>query len=281
MRETSQFGVARVFVRLIQAILIVLVLGAPSLAEPTLRDINKMNGFDESVEGIKSTFASSLDRFPGSLPEELAEAWEIASDGAFDPQRMISAMEENAGSKIDQEQLSTLHAFFDTPLGRKISALEIAATKQPSPEEKQAEGQAILAILPERDPERLALYRRMVDGLGAIDIGESIAMNVVYALIAAVVGASGTTMSDEDLRGTVLKSMGPVRETVGKSVYSGMAWTYRDVPIGELRRYAEFLETPAAARYYDVMMSAFGAVLTAEARTFGNRLFVSLGLRKA
>lgn len=266
------------FLRLIA---LLCMLGTPALAEPTLRDINEMSGFDEVVAGFSEAFIGATNNPELVERPELREALALASEGAFDTDRMISAIEDLVAPKISREHLTALHAFYDSPLGRKISAVEVAAARDTQPEQTQQQGKEILSTLAERDPARLALYRDICDALDAIDLAESLVLNISYAMLAGAVGAARATVTDEELATALQAQLGSIRELAEATVFESMAWTYRDISPAELRDYLAFLKTPAAERFYDATMTAFETVATAEARMFGHRLFVAPGLRKA
>lgn len=271
------------FGRVVALAVVLVSLAVPALAQsaPTLRDVNGINGFDEMVEQLETSFRSALDKYPGPKPEPLVEAWKEAQDGAFDVERMIAELEGVIATQLKPEEIAVLLDHFKSDFGMRISLLEIAATRPDVQQAKDTEGSTLYAELEEKDPERLALYDRLIEDMQAVDIGEAIGLNMTYAMVSAMLGAAKQPVTDEQIAAVVKQNAATMRAAIEDSVTSSTAWTYRDLGLDDMRKYVAFLETPAARRYYQASMMALDRVLTDEARAFGNRLMIALGQRKA
>lgn len=269
--------------RLSIATAFVLALCASAIAQtaPTLREINSINGFDQAVQQYRPMVAKAIDNIPGQKPEPLVDGWQHAVSATFDPTTMIPEIEALMSPKLSQSDLTTLFAFYDSDFGRKISALEVAAQARQARGERLEEGAAIYATLAEKDPERLALYTRLIDGLQAVDVGEATALNVTYAMVSGMMGAAKQPATDDQIAAIVKNATPTLREAVEEACRSSTAYAYRDLSIEDLRRYVEFLETPEGRRYYAVGMNSLGKVVTSEALKFGHSLMVAMGQRKA
>lgn len=269
--------------RVLALVAVLLSLAVPAYAQstPTLRDIHRINGFDEAVAELEYSFRGALDQYPGAKPERLVDAWRVAQEGAFDTERLIPELEAVVAGRLKPEEIAVLLDFFKSDLGMRISRMEIAATRPEVQETKDAEGAALYARLATEDPERLALYTRLIDTLQSVDVGEAIALNMTYAIVSAILGAANQPATDEQIAAVVRQNTATLRADIEKHAASNTAWIYRDVGMEDMRRYAAFLETPEAKRYYATILLAFDRVFTAEARAFGNKLMIALGQRKA
>lgn len=271
------------YARVIALAVVFLSLAVPVFTQsaPTLRDINGINGFDEMVEQLETSFRGALDRYPGPKPEPLVEAWKVAQEGAFDSARMAAELEGAMAAQLKPKEIAALLDYFKSDFGMRVSRLEIAATRPDVQQEKDAEGAILYADLEAKDPERLALYDRLIDKMQAVDVGEAIALNVAYAMVSAMLGASKQPATDEQIAAVVKQNAASLRANILDSITSSTAWTYRDLSLDDMRKYVAFLETPEAQRYYQAAMMALDRTLTDEARAFGNRLMIALGQRKA
>jgi hypothetical protein len=249
--------------------------------QPTIQSINDINGFHDFFAAIKRSFQDGFDEFPGPKPEKLVDAWVVASEEAFDADRLLVAAEARMAGKLTDAELRELYEYFSSPLGHKVSALEIASAKAGDTKTREAEGERIFKDLAAKDPERLALYNRMLEGLGAVDFAEVVTLNMTYSMVAGMFAAADTPVSDEAMLALVKEATADIRQTSEKILQADTAITYRDLPNDELEKHVDFLETPAGARYYEVSLQAVDQVLSKEAREFGNRLFAVLGMRKA
>lgn len=271
----------------VQIFVFVLWLGSGLASEaiaqeqPTIQSINTINGFHDALVAIEDAFQNDFDEYPGPKPEKLMDAWEIAVEGAFDADKMTAAVNAQIDGRLTDPELSELYQYFSSPLGMKVSALEIANTKLSHTPERAAEGERVFAGLATDDPERLALYNRMIDGLAAVDFAEAVTLNVAYGMMAGLFGAAETPVTDEELLSLVKAATAGLRQTVEKTLRAETALGYRELSNAELKRYVEFLETPASAHYYDTSLHALDTVMSKEARDFGDRLFKAMGMRKA
>lgn len=258
-----------------------LAVAAYAQSAPTLRDIHTINGFDEAIAELESSFRGAFDQYPGPKPEQLVDAWRVAQEGAFDSERLIPELEALVAGQLKPEEIADLLDFYKSDLGMHISQVEIAATLPEVKPIKEAEGAALYATLGTADPERLALYNNLMEGLHAVDVSEAIALNITYAMVSAMLGGAKQPATDEQIAAIVKQNTATLRAAIENHTTSHTAWTYRNVSMEDLRRYVAFLETPAAKRYYASILLAFDRVFTAEARALGNKLMIALGQRKA
>lgn len=274
---------ARVLFGLTQLMFAILLAPiAPVLAQtqPTLHEINDINGFKEALDAISKAFHTAPDQIGGQpAPPALKEAWELAQEGAYDPNKMRAAIETALDGRFRPEELAALHEFFASPLGKAVTALEVASAANAV--EKKSEGKRLYADLQMNDPQRLDLYGSMLDSLNAIDNSEAMALNMLYSMMAGMAASAKQPLTDEQLQGAVRLLTKNVRAELEQSIYASAAYTYRDLPIDDLKKYVEFLATPAAHRYYDLFMIELDKVVSSEAKAVGNRLMIAFGQRKA
>ena len=260
---------------------VALTAGTLAVSAQTIRDINKANGFHESLMSIRPNIANATKSIPMPLSKKFEEAWSDAVQGSFDADKMEAAIESRMAGNLTEKDLSDLASFYASPLGKRVTALEIQASTPEERKRKKIDGPKILAELQTKEPARLELYRKIMEDLSSVDMGEAIALNVAYAMTAGMLGAAGKPLKDEQIMGLVKQQAAKLRETIEKNVMEGSAYTYRDLPLDELRLYSAFLLSPAGSRYYDQMLAAMAVVMGDEARSFGHRFFVALGYRKA
>ncbi|QKD03189.1 DUF2059 domain-containing protein [Mesorhizobium loti] len=258
--------------------LVFLTMAAPA---QTISDINKANGFHEMLMGIGPGFTAAVTSAPGMPPQKVRDALAAAMEGAFDPNKMEAAIETRMADKLTAKELSDLASFYASPLGKQVTALEIQAAAPQAREAKKIEGAKILGELPSRDPARLALYKKIMDDLSAVDTGEAVALNMGYAMLSEMLGAAGKPLPDDQIMALLRKQTEGLRRNIDTDVMESAAYIYRDLPLADLKLYEDFLASPAGNHYYDQMQVALGAVMTDEARSFGHRFFVALGYRKA
>lgn len=279
MKKTANISVVQLF-----AFALWLCSGPQAVAQDqlTVQSINSINGFHESITHIGNSFQNEIDEYSGPKPEKLVDVWEVAAEAAFDADRLIAAVDAQMEGRFTDAELQELYDYFSSPFGAKIVALEVAsASNTGDTAARTAEGAGIFTNLAANDPDRLALYKQMLDAMEAFDVTEAVILNMAYSIMAGVVGAAGAPVTDEQMITMVKQATAGLREDVEKTLQAQTALTYRDLTNEELERYVEFLETPSGSHYYEVSMQALDKAISKEARDFGNRLFAALGMRKA
>jgi len=261
--------------------LVPLFAGTAAAQAQTISEINKANGFHEMLMGIGPGFTAAVKSAPGTPVQKVQDALAAAMEGAFDPNKMEAAIEVRMADRLSPKDLSELAAFYASPLGKQVTALEIQASTPEAREAKKIEGAKILGELPSRDPDRLALYRKMMDDISAVDTGEAVGLNMGYAMLSEMLGAAGKPLPDDQVMALLRKQTDGLRRDIDNDAMESAAYIYRDMSMADLKLYDAFLASPAGSRYYDQMQVALGAVMTDEARSFGHRFFVALGYRKA
>ena len=266
--------------RLLKSLMPLLLVMFATLANAqTLSDINKLAGLDRTLDSFSGALAGAINQVPGEKPAEFVEAWETASADAFNGGRMLAAIEAKMEGKLAPEQLASLHAFYESDLGKAITATEVAAIDKDA--EVVSEGARLFVELPAKDPERLALYKRMIDGIESYTVGEAIALNIGYGIISGMSAAAKQPLSNADIRAMLNQSRDQTRQQIEEQVNFATAYTYRDMPIEQVKAYVEFLETPAGKAYYSQITTAMSEVLGEEANQFGDNLYKALGMKKA
>jgi hypothetical protein len=274
----------RLCARIGLSILLLIWIGAlPSYAadEDLLRRTNEACGFDQAIESIHREFVKSVTNIPGNPPAQIMEAIKAISDRSFDAGRIIRNSESEILKQGGNADLAAVEKHCTSPFGRRIVELEVASAAHPDFEAAQQQGNAIFAQLPMKDGERLDLYRRIVESQSQIDLTESMSLNMAYSMLAAVAASRQVPLSNQQITDLMRGVSAGMRERLEKTIYAGMAFTYRDLPVSDLRKYVEFLETEPARAYYDNMLRALDKALSFESREFGNQLMTELGLRKA
>lgn len=266
--------------RLVLALCCLVSLSVAAPAQ-TLHEINKANGFHEMLTGIGPGFSAAVKSAPGTPPQKVRDALAGALEGAFDADKMEAAVETRMADKLSAMDLSELATFYASPLGKQVTVLEIQASAPQERERKTIEGPRIIGELPSRDPARLELYKKIVDDLSAVDTGEAVALNMGYAMLSQMLGTAGKALPDDQIMALLRQRSEGLRHDIETDVMNTVAYSYRDLPLDDLKLYGAFLASPAGRHYYDQMQVALGAVMTDEARSFGHRFFVALGYRKA
>ncbi|MEM6439231.1 MAG: hypothetical protein AAF763_05980 [Pseudomonadota bacterium] len=217
----------------------------------------------------------------GQLPEQVVDVFTAAWDRHFDPADMAEEMTGDLAEGLSQAQLDALIADFSTPAARRVTALEAVAQAPDRAAERAEDAGPMLDRLRDRNDPRLAVMTRMIEATNAVDIGVSTSLNMIYALLSAIMGSDRfPQVLDEAQLLAVVGGMEPqLRMTTELEVARSMAFTYRDLSMAELEAYAERLEGPLLQPLNEVFSNALEGMLVERSRRFGEEAMEATGAR--
>ena len=88
-------------------------------------------------------------------------------------------------------------------------------------------------------------------------------------------------MTDDEVLEMVNALEPDLRAEVLASTFAELAYTYRDLSLGDLRAYAEFLETPDARKFYLSQEDALRRFMLNRIGIFGGEVMDLLSARRA
>ena len=206
---------------------------------------------------------------PGRLPDMIRQR--------FDPDAMFDEMTDAVARLTSDREVAAFDAFLASPLGRKVTAAEIAHAELADP------GQAAddLALLHDEDRERRAQIARMDDALHMTEIAQSIARTVTRAMVAGMLGAQGRAdMSQDDAYAIADRLTADQAEQTRMAVHAGVAGAYARISHAEMDAYLDFLETPEAGALYGAILGTLRGTLETRARLLGEDIAQAAGRRE-
>jgi hypothetical protein len=269
--------------RLLALTVLALLQTAPAAAADlaAVRALLETAGVPEYLASIERDFREPPPAVGEPTPEFRAD-WQEAARAHV---RLTEAFDEIAArvaAALPDADVAEMERFFGSALGRRITALEVAAQAEPDRPESIAEGARLVAAMAAEDPERARAFADIERALGLIDGAVAAALNLNFAMVAGMVasGLMPAAPSDAEILELLQQDGDAARAEIGRRVLSRAAWTYRELPTAELRLYADFLGTPAARALYGAMEAAQLDVLSRQMRAFGNALMLLSGARR-
>ncbi len=224
----------------------------------TVDEILEASGIRAQLPSIVAALAADYLPRPGQLAARDAMLVTQVVAHHWAPERVFGALREEFRRRVDARQLEAMAVWFRSPLGRRVTAREIAAAG-PEHAPKMAAFAAGFKTSSTSDA-RLALVQRLdwVTGTSheTTEIGLAIAGSVARAAAAA------TPPSRRPRAGLVERRIeemrGRVGATVSGNILTQMLYVYSPLTDDELRQYVDFLAS-ATGRAYG--RAAHGALL--------------------
>ncbi len=268
-----------------------LVVGAlfvsPAAAEnnPAVRAMMEQSGMVEQAANLREAVrlgARQLAQEDPIISRDAAEAFaEIAAE-AFDGERLLEELETVLADTLSEAEITAFADFYATPLGTHIKAAEVAAISGEAMARTEAREVELRAEL-ERDPERLAIARRVDELLHLSEVGASVVLVLLEAVSRGAAENLDRGMAWEtpaELESEPLPEHAVLVQSLREGMLADFAETYREVLLKDLRTYVEFLETDAARATHAAIAVATTHFLEAAGRDFGRGIAAYLQQKK-
>ncbi len=167
------------------------------------------------------------------------------------PEAFLAAVASELQSTFAAGEIEELLAWFESDLGRKITAAEENASAVDAQLDMLLQAETLV-----QDAERTAVVRRMLEVVRGTDLAVAQASNLMLLTIAAGWGIehAGVPFNLTGLRVYVLPAFEEsIRQSVEESTLLAYLYTYRDIDLSDLEQYTAFLETPVSLKLNDAL----------------------------
>jgi hypothetical protein len=241
------------------------------VAERLLAKSGTLAQIDALPVQFKSNFEEGLrEQKDVPLTREEINRMSAVVDRTFAVAKLRAAIASGVAETITDEHATALDAWYDSPTGKRMLALEEAAAKSDQAATIQ-EGTASLAILA---PERLARVRELLDATRASDfVAElSIDMSVGATYAALKATARNAPPPIEALRESAAKDKAQIVKLVSESLLAVYVKTYAKASDADLIAYTEFMKSAAGKAFSSAVIGAFSKALVSSANDLSKAL---------
>ena len=229
-----------------------------STAPATVDEILELSGMRPQLPAIVHALGAEYFPRPGQLGERDGARVAQIVGRQFVPERMYAAIRDDVRRHADAKQLAGMAAWFRSRLGRKVTALEVAASKSEAAP-KIAAFAAALKASPAR-PARLELVQRLEWVTGASQDTTDLALAVAGSIARAAAAAAPAERRARVgmIERGIEEMRGRMASTIAEGVLDQMLYVYEPLTDAELKAYVDFLASPPGRAYGRV---AHGAML--------------------
>ncbi|MFC0709570.1 MULTISPECIES: DUF2059 domain-containing protein [Azotobacter group] len=234
--------------------LVLALLGPPGFADDYLQ-LYRSGGWPEQREHFHAALASAQQRYRTNLPPAIYQTLVDNSNQRFAAQAMDRRALAALRARLPQPGPAL--AFFESPLGRKIVAAELTATRSDQLA-RHANGLPRM----QADATRRLLIRHLAQAIPAGEAGAELSL--------ALAGVAADSLS-QMVPGFGLFSGGQlgmldnqrqrIRDEIEQDLDNTLMYVYRDLSDPELEEFVEFAESPAGRAYYQAALAALRAGL--------------------
>src|SRR5881296_3267608 len=226
-----------------------------STAPATVDEILELSGMRPQLPAIARALGAEYLPRPGQLGDrDGARVTQIVA-GQFAPAPMYVALRDDFRRRVERKELDAMAAWFRSPLGRKITALEIAAAN-PDAAPRIAAFAAGLKTSPAPAP-RLDLVQRLDWVTGTSQETTDLALAIAGSVARA---AAAVTPAERRARAGLVERRieemrGQMALVIGENVLAQMLYVYAPLSDAELKPYVDFLASPPGRSYGQVAHS--------------------------
>lgn len=243
---------------------VVALISAPASAaqRDRVEAFLQVTGFDVALDSIALT-ASAAPAMLGLQEEDFGLQWQALSEDVFDTGDMRERALDILEATLEDDMLAHAAAFYASDLGQRLVEVENEAHLADD-DEKDAQGDALLAALQASDDPRIALFERMGHAIDPNDIGSQAMteIQVRFILAASYAGVIALRTDEDGLRAILAENAKEMEADLTRSALASAAYTYQDFSLEELTEYTEALENPSMMTVYELMNAVHFSVMS-------------------
>ncbi|MDV7212742.1 DUF2059 domain-containing protein [Azotobacter beijerinckii] len=238
------------------AFLVLALLSPPGFADDYLQ-LYRSGGWPEQREHFHAALAAAQQRYRANLPPAIYQALVDNSNQRFATQAMDRRALAALRTRLAQPGPAL--AFFESPLGRKIVAAELAATRS----EQLARNAKGLPRMQAEATRRL-LIRHLAQAIPAGEAGAELSLalaGVAADSLSQMVPGFGLFGGGDQTLGMLDNQRQRIRAEIERDLDNTLMYVYRELSDPELEEFAGFAQSPAGQAYYQAALAALRAAL--------------------
>ncbi|WP_319521701.1 DUF2059 domain-containing protein [uncultured Desulfosarcina sp.] len=268
--------------KILQLAIVFLVLPLTTTAqdskEALLQDLYGKSGLEEQIVQLPMVIQVGFDQVAATddrlkaIPRIVIGEIRASIETVFAPENIKRAILGECREKLSIDDLKKVLAWLDSPLGRKFTQLEEAA----STPEKYTEMQQFAQTLQKSPPlpERLEIIGRLDDAVKATETSVEVAMNTQLAITIAIVASLPKEQQPayDNLAAVVEQTRPQIEGAMRAQTIVSLLYTYRNVTETELDQYIEFASSPTGKNYHDAAVSGLKKALLEGSYSWGETI---------
>ena len=227
-----------------------------------IREVLALSGILEQVRNLPAQEIEGIEADRERLGAEKADQLRKAVEEAYDPEFLRTSMASFMQRSFDEQQARAALAWLRSPLGVRITHLEIEADTPEGSRRINAYGSEMLRHPPTQI--RADLINRLMESSGVGEEGAEVAVAFYTGFIGAMqnVLPEEQRVSSEDLARKMAAMKQQMTKAEGEAQVFAHYYIYRNLSDEELSRYVAFAESPAGRWSHRAIHRALVATIT-------------------
>ena len=219
-----------------------------------LDDLFTVAGWPEQRAHFNDALDAAQQRYRNSLPPAVYQALVNNSSQRF----AAEAMDQRAKSQMRKNLPNPTPAliFFQSPLGRKIVAAELLATRR---DQLAKHAQGLPRI--EASATRQLLVNHLSSAMPIREAGAEVSLAIAGVAADSLSSMIPGLLAAGQAQGMLNGQRQRLMEQIGTEMDNTLLYVYRDLSDPELEEFSNFAESPDGKRYYQAALAAIRAGL--------------------
>ena len=189
---------------------------------------------------------------------------------SFSAEEIEQQIITNLQASLTSSQLQAVHDWYETPVAKKITAAEIAAS-MPSEWEK-VRARAAELNRQYKGTLKADMFDRFDRAARATETAVDTTIAVQLGLASSMAAFSSDSANHEELRQRIESQRGTLRGIVGQQVFDSYLYTYENIGAQEMDLYLSFLESSAGAAFSNVVTDSVQRAITEPVERIGKQV---------
>jgi len=259
---------------LVKPVLVVAMLGVGSAqAAPDAASVLEASPIDDIVEQYPAMLSQGIReglKQRGQVPPMVADTVGYVVSSSFSADKIEQQIITDLQAQLTDEQLQAVSEWYQTPVARKISSAEIAASAPEAWPQIQASAPELNRKY--KGTPKAEMFDRFDRAARATESAVDTTIAVQLGLATAMSALSSESMHYEQLERRIENQRGMLRGVVGQQVYDSYLYTYDKVSAQELTLYLDFLESPAGKQFSHVVTSSIQQAIMEPVESIGRQI---------
>ena len=206
----------------------------------------------------------------GQLPPMMANTIGNIVSSGFNSVDIEQQIIKDLQAKLTDSQLQAVHDWYETPVARKISSAEIAASEPSAWPKIQSSAMELNSRY--KGTRKAEMFDRFDRAARATESAVDTTIAVQLGLATAMAAFSSDSANYEQLRQRIESQRSMLRGVVGQQVYDSYLYTYQNIGGQEMDLYLEFLESSAGSAFSKVVTNSIQQAITEPVESIGKQM---------
>ncbi|WP_417566431.1 DUF2059 domain-containing protein [Marinobacter sp.] len=206
----------------------------------------------------------------GQLPPMVADTIGNVVSSSFSAADIEQQIITDLQNELTDAQLEAVQGWYETPVAKKISAAEIAASAPSAWQQIQARAPELKSKY--EGSRKAEMFDRFDSASRATESAVDTTIAVQIGLATAMAAFSSDSANYDQLRQRIESQRSVLSGVVGQQVYDSYLHTYENISAQEMDLYLGFLESPAGAAFSKVVTNSIQQAITDPIESIGKQV---------